>query len=207
MTVPTLDPTLSVGVLTVSDRSAVGEREDVRSRETNLGNLIADGLLAAFPQADIAFANGGGIRNSIDAGDITLGDVIEVHPFGNTIVTFDLTAAQVLEALENAVSQVEDGSGRFLHVSGMSFTWDQRRAPGERVVSVDVAGAPLDPGASYTIVTNNFIAAGGDGYEVFTQGQNFFDMQNLDADMLAAYIRGLGTVAPAVEGRITNLGN
>ncbi|UCH27676.1 MAG: 5'-nucleotidase C-terminal domain-containing protein [Trueperaceae bacterium] len=184
-----------------------GERGDVRTRETNLGNLITDGLLSSFPEADIAFANGGGIRKTIEAGDITLGDVIEVHPFGNTIVTFDLTGVQVLEALENAVSQVEDVSGRFLQVSGLNYTWNSGRPAGERVMSVEVAGAPLDLGASYTIVTNNFIAAGGDGYEVFTQGQNYYDSQQLDADTLGAYIRGLGTVAPAMEGRIVDLGN
>ncbi len=184
-----------------------GERGDVRTRETNLGNLIADGLLSAFPQADIAFANGGGIRKSIPAGEITLGDAIEVHPFGNTIVTFDLSGAQVLEALENAVAAVEDARGQFLQVAGLSFTWDQNRPAGQRVVEVLVGGAALDMQASYTIVTNNFIAGGGDGFEVFTQGQNYYDSQNLDADVLADYIRNLGTVAPTVEGRITNLGN
>ncbi len=182
-----------------------GVRENVRTRETNLGNLIADGLLDAFPEADIAFANGGGIRNSIPAGDITLGNVLEVHPFGNTIVTFDLTGEQVLAALENAVSQVEDVSGRFLQVAGMSYVWDPSKAPGERVVSVEIGGAPLDPQATYKVVTNNFIAQGGDDFEVFTQGRNFFDSQQLDADVLADYIRKLGNVAPEVEGRITTV--
>ena len=184
-----------------------GVRENVRTVETNLGNLIADGLRALFPQADIGFANGGGIRNPIEQGDITLGNVLEVHPFGNTIVTFDLTGAQVLATLENAVSAVEDVGGRFLQVSGLSFMWDPAQPVGSRVVSVEVGGAALDLGASYTIVTNNFIAAGGDGFEVFTQGQNYFDSQQLDADVLAAYIAEQGTVAPQVEGRIVRLGN
>jgi 2',3'-cyclic-nucleotide 2'-phosphodiesterase (5'-nucleotidase family) len=184
-----------------------GVRENVRTVETNLGNLIADGLRATFPNADIGFANGGGIRNPIDQGDITLGNVIEVHPFGNTIVTFDLTGAQVVEALENAVSRVEDVSGRFLQVSGMSYVWDSAQEAGNRVVSVEVGGAPIDMGASYTIVTNNFIAGGGDGFEVFTQGQNLYDSQQLDADVLAAYIVDQGTVAPQVEGRVVRLGN
>jgi 2',3'-cyclic-nucleotide 2'-phosphodiesterase (5'-nucleotidase family) len=184
-----------------------GVRENVRTVETNLGNLIADSLRATFPNADIGFANGGGIRNPIDQGDVTLGNVIEVHPFGNTIVTFDLTGAQVVEALENAVSRVEDVSGRFLQVSGMSYVWDPAQDPGSRVVSVEVGGAPIDMGASYTVATNNFIAGGGDGFEVFTLGQNFFDSQQLDADVLAAYIIDQGTVAPQVEGRIVRLGN
>ena len=175
--------------------------------ETNLGNLIADGLRATFPQADIGFANGGGIRNTIAQGDITLGNILEVHPFGNTIVTFDLTGGQLLTALENSVSAVEDVSGRFLQVSGLTFSYDQSREPGSRVVSVEVGGAPLDLGASYTIVTNSFIAAGGDGYDVFTHGENLFDSQKLDADVLADYIGNLETVSPTVEGRIVNLAN
>ena len=184
-----------------------GERGKVRTVETNLGNLIADGLRATFPQADIGFANGGGIRNTIAQGDITLGNILEVHPFGNTIVTFDLTGGQLLTALENSVSAVEDVSGRFLQVSGLTFSHDQSREPGSRVVSVEVGGAPLDLGASYTIVTNSFIAAGGDGYDVFTQGENLFDSQKLDADVLADYIGNLETVSPTVEGRIVNLAN
>ena len=184
-----------------------GERGKVRTVETNLGNLIADGLRATFPQADIGFANGGGIRNTIAQGDITLGNILEVHPFGNTIVTFDLTGAQLLTALENSVSAVEDVSGRFLQVSGLTFSYDQGREPGSRVVSVEVGGAPLDLGASYTIVTNSFIAAGGDGYDVFTQGENLFDSQKLDADVLADYIGSLETASPTIEGRIVNLAN
>ena len=201
-----LDDRLSVVVGTAAV-TLDGERGNVRTVETNLGNLIADGLRAAFPEADIAFANGGGIRNTIAQGDITLGNVLSVHPFGNTIVTFDLTGGQVLDALENSVSQIEDVSGRFLQVSGLSYSYDLSRAPGSRVMSVEVDGEPLDLASSYTIVTNNFVAGGGDGYEVFTQGQNLYDSQNLDADVLADYIRSLGTVSPAVEGRIINLAN
>ena len=190
-----------------ADVNLNGERNDVRSIETNLGNLIADALRSGFPEADIGFANGGGIRNSIAKGNIALGNLLEVHPWGNSIVTFDLTGTQLLAALENGVSQIEDGAGRFLQVSGLNFVFDQRLEPGSRVVSVEVAGLPLVLGESYKIVTNNYIAGGGDGFEIFTKGTNFVDTQQLDTDVLGNYISEMGNVSPEVESRIVNLGN
>jgi 5'-nucleotidase/UDP-sugar diphosphatase len=194
-------------VIGIAEVTLDGERDNVRSVETNLGNLIADSLRTGFPEADIGFANGGGIRNTISKGNITLGSLLEVHPWGNSIVTFDLTGTQLLAALENGVSQIEDSAGRFLQVSGMTFVFDQQLKPGNRVVSVEVAGLPLALGATYKIVTNNYIAGGGDGFEVFTEGQNFFDTQQLDTDVLGSYIQSIGNVSPAAEGRIINLGN
>src|SRR5262249_8053671 len=85
-----------------------GKREDVRARETNLGNLIADGMLDKTRPAgaQVAIMNGGGIRTSIDAGPITLGEVLEVQPFGNTLALVTISGAQLKEALENGVSQI-----------------------------------------------------------------------------------------------------
>ncbi len=99
-----------------------GERGTVRARETNLGNMISDAV-REFARTDVAIINGGNIRGSINEGPITLGDAFRVLAFDNTIVTFQLTGAQIREALENGVSMVEQGAGRFPQVAGMSYAY------------------------------------------------------------------------------------
>ncbi|MDZ4717105.1 MAG: 5'-nucleotidase C-terminal domain-containing protein [Roseiflexaceae bacterium] len=186
-----------------------GARTDVRSKETNLGNFVADSTLAKTKAAGttLAIVNGGGVRTSIAAGPITLGNVLEVLPFGNTMVVMTITGAQVREALENGVSQVEAGAGRFPQVGGMRYTFEPKAAVGSRIGSVDVKDGsgykPLDPAASYKIVVNNFIAAGGDGYSVLTKGTGKVDTGFLDNDTLSEYISANSPVNAAVEGRIT----
>ena len=81
----------------------------------------------------IALQNGGGIRASIDEGDITLGEILTVLPYGNTLATMELTGAQIIEALEHSVSQAPKESGGFLHVSGMKYTYDSSKPAGSRV--------------------------------------------------------------------------
>ncbi|WP_029214760.1 bifunctional metallophosphatase/5'-nucleotidase [Kallotenue papyrolyticum] len=185
-----------------------GNRADVRSKETNLGNLIADAMLdKTRPDGgQVAIMNGGGIRASIDAGPVTLGEVLEVLPFGNTIARVDLTGAQLRQALENGVSQVEQGAGRFPQVAGMRFTYNPAAPAGNRVVSVEIlqngSYVPLDPNATYRVITNNFMLGGGDGYAVFTQGANKLDTGFILADVVADYIRARSPVNPQVEGRI-----
>lgn len=111
-----------------------GARERVRTQETNLGNLIADAYLEkarkAIPETQLALVNGGGIRASIPAGDVTLGQVLEVMPFNNMLVILRLTGAEILEALENGVSKVEDEHGRFPQVAGMRYAFDPARPAG-----------------------------------------------------------------------------
>ncbi|GIV91228.1 MAG: multifunctional 2',3'-cyclic-nucleotide 2'-phosphodiesterase/5'-nucleotidase/3'-nucleotidase [Chloroflexus sp.] len=103
-----------------------GSRTNIRSRETNLGNLVAEAMLAKARSAGatLAITNGGGIRASIPAGPVTVGQILEVLPFGNTLALVTLTGAQVIEALNNGVSQVESGAGRFPQVAGLRFTYD-----------------------------------------------------------------------------------
>ncbi|MCI0527474.1 MAG: 5'-nucleotidase C-terminal domain-containing protein, partial [Nitrospira sp.] len=103
-----------------------GERHLIRSQESNLGNFIAD-MVRNYAQTDISLINGGSIRASIKKGEIKLGDLYRVFPFlGNTIVTFKATGADIQEALENSVSQIERNAGRFLQVSGLTYTYDPK---------------------------------------------------------------------------------
>lgn len=189
-----------------------GDRPMVRSRETNLGNLVADAMLwaTAWDKTQIALMNGGGIRRSIAAGNITYGDVLEVLPFGNRLMAFDLSGADVLAALENGVSQIYAGSagGRFPQVSGIQFHVDLSKPVGARVADVQIGNAPrgfqpLDKNATYRIVTNDFMANGGDGYAMFKNGKNPYGGDVPIDQALADYIKYLNApLNPQVEGRI-----
>ncbi|MBN2899430.1 MAG: 5'-nucleotidase C-terminal domain-containing protein [Clostridia bacterium] len=140
-----------------------GERGQVRAGETNLGDLIADAILHETG-ADVALTNGGGIRASIQVGDITKGDVITVLPFGNYIVTKEISGADIKAALEVGVASYPGTSGGFPQVGGIEFTFDANLPAGSRVVSITHNGQPLDMNKKYTFATNNFTAAGGDDY-------------------------------------------
>ncbi|WP_322513700.1 5'-nucleotidase C-terminal domain-containing protein [Chloroflexus sp.] len=181
-----------------------GSRNNIRSRETNLGNLVAEAMLAKARSAGatLAITNGGGIRASIPAGPITVGQILEVLPFGNTLALVTLTGAQVIEALNNGVSQVESGAGRFPQIAGFRFTYDPSLPASGRVTSVTVGGAPIDQNASYVVVTNNFMLTGGDGYSVFTRGRNQVDTGFILADVVEEYIAANSPVNPPVDGRI-----
>lgn len=178
-----------------------GERENIRARETNLGNLVAD-LMREYARAEVAIMNGGGIRGSFAEGPITLGDAFRVLAFDNTVVVLRLTGAQLREALENGVSQVEAGSGRFPQVSGLTFAFERARPAGQRITDVRVGGAPLDPARTYLLATNDFLAGGGDGYAVFRAGRDVRDMQVLLRDLFVEHVRRTGTITARVEGRI-----
>lgn len=192
-----------------------GERNNVRTKETNLGNLIADGMLDKASElvgATIAITNGGGIRASIDQGDITLGEVLTVMPFGNTLVTLDMTGEQILAALENGVAQVENQKGQFPHVAGMKFTYDSSKPAGQRVVRVEVKTKegykPLDPKAVYRVATNQFMADGGDSYASMKEAQDAGKMIPLgfvDYEVFVDYLKKIGEVNPTVESRIVDV--
>jgi 5'-nucleotidase len=186
-----------------------GNRADVRTKETNFGNLIADAMLEKGRPAgaQVALMNGGGIRTSVDAGQVTLGELLDVQPFSNQLSLVTLTGAQLKEALENGVSQIETVAGRFAQVSNMRYSFDPARPVGDRVTGVQIGDgkggySALDPAGSYRVATINFMLAGGDGYTVLTQGTNKLDTGLLDVDVTTDYIVAHSPVNPQVEGRI-----
>ena len=187
-----------------------GARERIRTQETNLGNLICDAILWKTESlgAQISLQNGGGIRASIPAGPVTMGQVLEVLPFGNEISVVEISGRQLLDALENSVSQVEDGAGRFAHVSGLRVRFDPEASPGGRILGAEVQDAAsgtffsVREEAAYTVATNSFLAGGGDEYTAFAEAVVRYDTGFLISDVLAEYLEKKGPVAPTVEGRI-----
>ena len=174
-----------------------------------MGVLVADAMLARVKSQgiDLAITNGGGLRASIDAGEITMGEVLTVLPFQNTLSTFQLSGAGVIAALENGVSQVEEGAGRFPQVSGLKFTFDPNMEAGSRIVDVMVghagAWAPIDPTKIYGVVSNNYMRSGGDGYKIFaTDGMNAYDFGPALDEVVAAYLVENQPYTPYLDDRI-----
>lgn len=181
-------------------------RASVRSGETNLGNLIADAMREAVG-AEVAVANGGGIRGdrTYEAGTtLTRKDVLTELPFGNVTVLIELSGADLLAALENGVSEVENKAGRFPQVSGVAFVYDPAAPKGSRITEIAVGGKPLDPGRLYLVATNDYMQGGGDGYAAFKKGRTLIDASGakLLATTVMDHIAAKGTVAPEIEGRI-----
>ena len=218
--------------LTVNDPDT-GERA-VRSAETNLGDLCADAYRTLL-DADVAFVNGGGVRANISAGDVTYGDIIEVHPFGNLACLVEVSGQQLLDALEMGSMQVGvSENGGFLQVSGLKYTINtaiptsvelddagnfvqvagDRRVSGVQVLDSETGEyAPLDPEATYTLASHNYmLKLGGDGYTMFGEDKVTMlkDEVMVDNEVLIRYIQDeLGGVIgeeyadPHGQGRIT----
>jgi 5'-nucleotidase / UDP-sugar diphosphatase len=204
-----LDDSLNVEI-GATDNELDSRRNVVRGEESAMGNLIADAQRAATG-ADIALANGGGIRGdrTYDAGTVlTRRDILTELPFGNSTVLTELPGSQVLAALENSVSQVENGAGRFAQVSGLTMVYDPAAPAGSRVSEVMVGGEPLDLDKVYKVATNNFILDGGDGYAALGGGNVLINAGNgnLMANDVIEYIEGAGKISVGVEGRIKKLG-
>jgi 5'-nucleotidase len=180
-----------------------GVRENVRTGETNLGNLITDAMIVASG-ADVALTNGGGIRASIDAGEITLGEVLTSFPFTNVLTNIEVTGADLMAALEHGVKDYPEAAGHFPHVSGMSYTFDPNMEVGSRITELMIGDEPVDLEATYMLVTNDFLAAGGDGYTMF-EGKEILAYSGLLSEVLEEYLRANPEISPQVEGRIVAL--
>ena len=210
--------------VTLTTKGADGKRA-VRSAETNLGDLCADAYRLLLG-ADVAFVNGGGVRADINAGDITYGDIINVHPFGNSACLVEVTGQQLKDALELGSAAYPGESGGFLQVSGLTYTINADipssvvkndksefvKVDGAyRVSDIMVGGQPLDVNKTYTLASHNYMLKdAGDGYTMFGT-KNVKVLQDevmIDNQVLINYIvEKLGGVVgaeyAAPQGRIT----
>jgi len=143
-----------------------GERADVRVRPTNLSKLICSAMIEETG-ADVAITNGGGIRASIPAGDVTKGEVNTVLPFGNFVVLTKLTGAQIYEAFEHGYSLLPATNGAFTQ-SNLNVVYNSKAEAGKRILRLFLNGKAIDKNATYSVATNDFMAAGGDGYSMFS---------------------------------------
>ena len=183
-----------------------GERAHVRAGETNLGNLITDAILKASG-ADVVLTNGGGIRASIpkidDKGNhaalpykITMGDALDVLPFGNQVTVIKVTGQDILDALAFGAKSYPELSGGFPHVAGMTFTIiTDGDGKFVKIGEVKVGGEPIDPAKEYTLATNDFLASGGDGYEMF-KGKEQVTLLGMMLDIFVDEIKALSKDGP-----------
>ncbi|QOL79512.1 bifunctional metallophosphatase/5'-nucleotidase [Pseudooceanicola spongiae] len=196
-------------VVAESSEAIDGSKDACRAAECQMGNLVTDAMLArvADQGVTVAITNGGGLRASIDAGEVTMGEVLTVLPFQNTLATFETTGANLVAALENGVSQLEEGAGRFPQVSGLKFTFDKAAEVGSRISDVMVregeGWVPIDPEGTYLAVTNNYVRNGGDGYAMFKDSPKAYDFGPDLADVTAEYLAVNSPYAPYLDGHIT----
>lgn len=179
----------------------MGERADVRTSESNWGNLACDIFIEATG-ADVALINGGNIRATTAAGPITARDIFTVFPFGNLVVMLEVDGQALIDSIEVGLSLYPEANGGFPQVGGMSFTFDPAKDAGERIVELLIAGEPVDPEATYKLATNDFLAAGGDGFTALAEFGITMEIGAMD-EVITDYFRENSPVAPAVEGRIT----
>jgi 2',3'-cyclic-nucleotide 2'-phosphodiesterase (5'-nucleotidase family) len=178
----------------------------VRTRETAIGNLVADAMRWSA-QTEVALTNGGGIRGGKTypvGATITRRDVLRELPFGNRLVTIEISGAALAAAIENGLSQLPKPSGRFPQVSGITIEADPAGPPGHRVSAIKVGGMALDSGRTYSVATNDFMARGGDDYTTFRGAKPVLPIA--DSPLLAYevidYIKSIGTIRTGVERRI-----
>ncbi len=197
-------------VVAQSDGIIDGSRDTCRAGLCQMGVLVTEAMLDRVKDqgVQIAIQNGGGLRASIDAGEVTMGEVLTVLPFQNTLSTFQLKGSDVIAALENGVSQVEEGAGRFPQVAGLKYTFSKSKPAGERISGVQVMDngewAPIDPEKVYGVVSNNYMRGGGDGYKIFASaGMNAYDYGPDLADVVAEYLAELNGYTPYTDERVT----
>ncbi|WP_248930186.1 5'-nucleotidase C-terminal domain-containing protein [Paenibacillus hamazuiensis] len=199
-----LDQELGKKIASADSGLPYGEHHESRFQETAIGNLIADAYRDYY-QTDIAFANGGGIRASINQGDFTLKDAKSILPFGNKIVVAEVTGDMLLAALENSVSAVDKVAGAFLQTSGLSYAYNPAKPVGQRIEQALVNGKPLDKAGKYRLALSNYMYTGGDKYTMFAGAKTVVGANEAltDFELLIAYAEKKGVLSAKTEGRIT----
>ena len=184
--------------------------KSVRTRETDIGNFIADAYRRAV-RADIGFVNGGSIRADLtySPGPLTKRDVLSMLPFNNPIVKVEVSGKTLMDLLEHGVARSREDSepGRFPQVSGLKFVFDAGKLPGQRITQASVNGKPVDVNVKYTIATSDFLVSrGGDGYTMFKDAMILIaaDVAPKDSEVFEKAIKDSpgSTISPKIEGRI-----
>lgn len=190
-------------VVTHSERSLTGDRLVVRRTEAEFGNLVADAFRWKT-KSDIAIINGGDIRTDLPSGSITRGEMLSIFPFNNTVQVFEIDGRSIRAMLENSVFSYPASFGGFLHVSGMTFSFDPNAPGGSRVGEIFVNGDRLENTRKYTLAATDFAFSGGDGYDML-KGLKQVGQYGMVEDIVAEYLNEVGMPNIGV-GRIEVLG-
>lgn len=188
-------------VIGVTKNTLDGSYENVRTKETNLGNLIGD-ILLDKTKADISLFNGGNIRDTIEKGNITRRDIVDVFPFSNTIVTKELTGTQIKDVLEHGVKLYPEKNSAFLQVGGISYHFDPKQKEGEKITDILKDGEPLDLNKKYVVATNDYIASGGDEFPCFSKEPILKEFGSLES-IVIKYIEYKKEISKSIDGRIS----
>ena len=168
-----------------------GERQDVRTKETNLGDFAADSL-RILAKSDISLIGGGNIRKSIEIGDITLGNVYDVQPFQNDVVVVTAKGQDVKNAMEFSLAHEGETFGGYLQISGFEVKWDPSKESGSRVVSMEIDGNEMSLTSTYTVAMSDFLALGGDDNKAFVGLDKV--VTGDQTQMFVQYIESVGTI-------------
>jgi len=186
-------------------KAVVGEAASALTRSnadggSTMGDVIADAMLAATKKygAVAAFTNAGGVRSDLEAGPVTYGKLIEVTPFGNSLVVLELTGAELKAAIDHGVS----GGGMLYPSAGTSYLYDSTKPAGQRTADIVVGGQPLDPAATYVVTFNSFTAGGGDNHDALKAAKGKrTDTGLVDLDALIDYFKTHNPVEAAKDRR------
>ena len=169
------------------------------SEESLLGNMVADAMLNNYPEYDFAVTNSGGLRQDIDAGPVTVGELISAFPFPNTIVQLEMTGSELRKMFEHGASLT---NGILQASKGVEMSYNESKLVGSRMVLCKIKGQPLDDAKTYKVLTSNFLADGGDGFLMFKNAKSY---KNTNIEMLQAmikYMKMFKNYEPKIEGRV-----
>jgi 2',3'-cyclic-nucleotide 2'-phosphodiesterase (5'-nucleotidase family) len=170
--------------------------------ESTMGNMVADAILNAYPEYDFAITNSGGLRQDIDIGDVTVGELISAFPFPNTIVQLEMKGSDLRMTFEHGA----DLTNGILQASkGVEMAYDERAPMAKRVTEIKIKGVPLDDNKTYKVLTSNFLADGGDGFLLFKKNSFYKNSGVQILDAMVKYLKNHETYEPKIEGRVKKL--
>lgn len=172
------------------------------SQGSGMGNMTADAMLAAFPDYDIALTNSGGLRQDLDTGVVTVGQLVSVFPFPNTIVQLEIKGRDLLAAFEHGAGLT---NGILQASKGLDFAYDETKPVGHRVVKCNIKGKPLDKNKTYKILTSNYLADGGDGFFAFGKATSYKATGVDILDSMVKYLKTFKNYTPVTEDRVVSV--
>jgi 5'-nucleotidase len=202
------EATADFGRAVFADPAGATSFPENRGGESTLGNLVADVQKWSLNEdgtreVDITFMNPGGLRADLASGEVTYKEAANVQPFANTLVTLDLTGAQVKAVLEEQW-QPPSASRPFLKLGlnkELTYTYDPTKPAGSHITEMMLDGEPLGMEATYSVGANSFLAAGGDNFTTLAQGENKADSGKVDLESMVDYFAEFGTASPDPKQR------